>query len=100
MKTIFLCTLFFFIGFFLNAQQLYFSTATNIPLEDVHVNVLQNAWAGGINFPIWSAIDLNGDGKKDLYMYDKSTNRVCTLLNTGTPGIVSYSYAPNYVSLF
>jgi hypothetical protein len=100
MKTIFLSTLFFFISGFLHAQQLYFSPATSIPAKDINGNLLHDAWTGGINFPLWSTIDFNGDGKKDLYMYDKSANRICTFLNNGTPGVVSYSYAPNYVSRF
>ena len=63
-------------------------------------NNLQNAWAGGINYPIWSTIDLDGDGKKDLYMFDKTNDRVSTFLNDGSAGIHAYHYAPQYLSRF
>ncbi len=100
MKKFLLYILIFFSAVIANAQQLYFSPATSIPLRDMSGNLQQNAWAGGINSPIWSAIDLNGDGLKDLYMYDKSNNRVCTFLNDGSAGIHAYHYAPEYVSRF
>jgi len=51
---------------------------------------LDMAWAGGINFSQISDIDLNGDGLKDLFLFDRSGNTVTTLLNTGTPGTAAY----------
>jgi hypothetical protein len=69
-------------------------------VQDIAGNNLQNAWAGGINYPVWSAIDLNGDGIKDLYMFDKTNDRVSTFLNDGTPGIHAYHYAPEYIHRF
>ena len=32
---------------------------------------LANPWAGGFNAPIFSEIDMNGDGIKDLFVFDK-----------------------------
>lgn len=49
-------------------------------------------WAGGINFVQISDIDLNGDGLKDLFLFDRSGNTVTTLLNTGTPGPGAYAH--------
>src|SRR5215210_3687980 len=46
-------------------------------------NELQMAWAGGINFSQFSDIDLDGDGDKDLFLFDRSGNKVITLRNDG-----------------
>jgi hypothetical protein len=100
MKRILLFYVLLFYKGFLNAQQLYFSPASTIPLKDINGSLQQNAWAGGINFPLWSAIDIDGDGLKDLYMYDKTNDRVSTFLNDGSGGIHAYHYAPQYVNRF
>ena len=100
MKKILLFILLFIPASFLNAQQLYFSPATSIPLSDISGSLQQNAWVGGINFPLWSAIDMNGDGLKDLYMYDKTNDRVSTFLNDGTSGVHAYHYAPEFARRF
>ena len=57
---------------------------------------LSMAWAGGINFAHISDIDLDGDGDKDLLLFDRSGNKVITLLNNGVPGQVSYSFTRAY----
>ncbi len=51
---------------------------------------LQMAWGGGLNFVQVSTIDLDGDGHKDLLLFDRSGNQVVTLLNNGIAGQVSY----------
>lgn len=61
---------------------------------------LVNAWAGGMNRPQFSPIDLNGDGILDLFVFDKSGNVISTFLNGGTPNQVDYSHAPEYQSQF
>lgn len=33
---------------------------------------MANPWAGGLNAPQWSSFDLNRDGKKDLYAFDRN----------------------------
>jgi hypothetical protein len=100
MKTLPPFLLTFFSFSLLNAQHLEFTPATSIPLSDKNGSLQQNAWAGGINDPIWSAIDINGDGLKDLYMYDRSNNRVGTFLNDGSQGPHAYHFAPEYASRF
>ena len=61
---------------------------------------MNNAWAGGLNAPIFSQIDLNGDGKKDLFIFDKDGSRITTYINNGTPNNIDYHYAPEYRSKF
>ncbi|HEX5003404.1 MAG TPA: T9SS type A sorting domain-containing protein [Bacteroidia bacterium] len=80
------------------AQPVY-TPDLSIPVYE-NGNLLQNAWAGGLNAPLFSEIDLNGDGIKDLFVFDKEGSRITTYINDGIPGQVSYHYAPEYKSKF
>lgn len=57
-------------------------------------------WAGGINFAQFSEIDLDLDGTNDLFVFDRTGNKITAYLNGGTPGQVDYRLAPQYVSNF
>lgn len=60
---------------------------------------LHLAWAGGLNFVQVSDVDLNGDGLKDLFLFDRIGNlgnQVVTLLNTGTNGTLGYRPTREY----
>ncbi|HEU4719052.1 MAG TPA: FG-GAP-like repeat-containing protein, partial [Bacteroidia bacterium] len=61
---------------------------------------LRNPWSGGHNYCQLSEIDLNGDGIKDLFVFDRSGNKITTYINLGTPNQVDYVLAPEYVSRF
>jgi hypothetical protein len=65
---------------------------------------LQNPWAGGHNFPQFSAVDLDGDGIKDLVVFDRSGDvpydKLTTYINVGTPNQVAYVHAPQYEKKF
>jgi hypothetical protein len=67
----------------------------NIPVV-VNGDTLVMPWAGGLNCPQFSAIDLNGDGIKDLFVFDRDAGKVITFINSGIPGQISYRYAPQY----
>src|SRR5688572_13778934 len=67
-------------------------------------NILKSPWSGGINYPEWSEIDLNMDGKMDLFMFERSSNRVLTLINDGSAGPQAFhdssaKYAPMFPPL-
>ncbi len=57
-------------------------------------------WAGGLNTPQFSTIDLNGDGVEDLYVFDRQSNSSQTFLNGGTENQFDYSYAWEYENGF
>ncbi len=89
---------------------LLFSTArawsqgSYIPATDVSVsvngNTIKNPWVGGFNAPIFSEIDMNGDGILDLFVFDREGFRVSTYINNGTPNTVDYVYAPQFRKKF
>lgn len=58
------------------------------------------AWAGGLNAPQFSAIDLDNNGVEDLLVYDKSSRICLTFVNNGTAGQVDYQYDPSYQERF
>lgn len=62
--------------------------------------LLKFPWAGGLNSCQFGEIDLNGNGINDLFVFDRQGNRILTFLNTGIPGEINYSYAPEYAQKF
>ncbi|MFM8918248.1 MAG: FG-GAP repeat domain-containing protein, partial [Bacteroidota bacterium] len=83
----------------LKAQNGEYVPAINIPVSHNGIP-LENPWVGGFNAPIFSEIDLNGDGIKDLFVFDRDGFRVSTFINNGTVGQVDYHYAPEYRKRF
>lgn len=63
-------------------------------------DTLLNAYAGGLNTPQFSAIDLNNDDTDDLLVYDRSSKVALTFINNGTTNKVDYVYAPQYMNRF
>ncbi len=81
---------------FTNAQTLQRLSA-NVTVNGL---IKKSPFAGGLNLPQFSEIDLNGDGIKDLYIFDRSGNVSLTFLNKGTANQTDYSYAPQYEAYF
>ncbi|MEM7035444.1 MAG: T9SS type A sorting domain-containing protein [Bacteroidota bacterium] len=61
---------------------------------------LRAAWAGGLNSPQFSSVDLDNDGTKDLVIFDRGDDRLLTFLNGGTADSVDYDFAPEYIAQF
>jgi hypothetical protein len=82
------------------------STAFGFELRSVAkvvqgTDTLRNAWAGGLDSPQFSSIDLNADGQQDLFIFDRRLRRVLTYLNVAAAGGGrQWQYAPNYEVLF
>ncbi|MCB0804582.1 MAG: T9SS type A sorting domain-containing protein [Bacteroidales bacterium] len=76
-----------------------------VPYMEVPVKadgeMLKNAWAGGLNSPQFSMIDLDGDGFKDLVAFERGDYGVFkTFRNTGNFDAVEFHYAPEYLAIF
>jgi hypothetical protein len=83
-----------------NAQTpLYFFRADSVKVKSAS-SYLKNPWAGGLNNPQFSEIDLNFDGIKDLFIFDRSGNKAITYLNQGTVATIDYTHAPEYQNTF
>ncbi|GAA4367225.1 hypothetical protein GCM10023185_38920 [Hymenobacter saemangeumensis] len=65
-------------------------------------DTLRHAWAGGMNTPQFSNIDLNNDGQSDLFVFERESSRIYTFLNQPGAGGSGrrWVYAPQYASLF
>lgn len=101
MKRIFVClTLCCFLCLsFLSEAQPYFSRYDSIDVK-INSTYITNAWAGGLNFPQHSVVDMNMDGVKDLFVFDRTGNKIRTFINHGTNNIVDYKYDASYESKF
>jgi hypothetical protein len=85
---IFLCLL----SLSLKAQQISFDPITNLP-----VSGLKNPWAGGINSVQFFPIDLDGDAREDLVVFDRSAQHLKTFLRNASGG---FTYAPSFQNRF
>ncbi len=79
--------------------QAMFNRVTNIPVR-VGASTLLNPWAGGINSPLISELDINGDGIHDMIVFDMHNNRLLPFINDGSAGTDAWHYAPQYISRF
>lgn len=83
-----------------------FQKYNSVPVT-INGNQLSMPWAGGMNSPMFQTTDLNGDGIKDLVLFEKQSgitypgmHRLTTYINNGIPNQVNYSYAPQYQLAF
>lgn len=61
---------------------------------------MQLPLCGGLNTPQFSSIDINQDGKDDLYVYDGSSYKHLVFINTGGADAPAFTYAPAYENNF
>ena len=80
--------------------QLYFNRTDTVVVQIANGNILKNPWAGGLNFLQVSDIDLNYDGIMDLFVFDRTGNKVSTFINGGAANTVDYIYDHSYVDRF
>src|SRR5690606_35117237 len=76
--------------------QLNVSVYDSITVLALNGDTLRHAWTGGVNSPQFSEVDLNLDGINDLFIFDRSINRITTFINKGTPNKVDYQLAHGY----
>lgn len=79
--------------------QFTYRIADSLKVSENNKN-LKNPWAGGFNAPQFGEIDLNGDSKMDLIVFDRAGNKITPFINKGSTGNTNYEYAPQYSSIF
>ncbi|MFM1998291.1 MAG: hypothetical protein RL204_238 [Bacteroidota bacterium] len=60
-------------------------------------DMLDNPWVGGLNSPQFSAMDIDMDGVDDLFVFDRSGNRLLTFIKEGA---TQYRFTREYNSAF
>ncbi|MCP2042676.1 T9SS type A sorting domain-containing protein [Pontibacter sp. HSC-36F09] len=80
-------------------EPLRFQQRTDVPVK-VGETELRNPWGGGLNTPQYSTIDLNKDGRDDLFVFDRMLRKVYTYLAVQEGGQWRYTYAPEYEAMF
>lgn len=63
-------------------------------------NMLANAWAGGINAGQVSRIDADQDGLMDVFIFDRSGNKVLIFLNNGSGDPNTFPYSLTHSQSF
>lgn len=98
MKKIFLI-LFIAFASGLNAQLPKYFIDNNLLVKNASAQKIQYPFVGGFLSPQFSNIDLDMDGKKDLFVFDRAGNKVLTYLYSTDQG-GSWVYAPQYEVAF
>ena len=79
--------------------QPFFFRYDSVPVTENGTTLL-NPWAGGCNSCQFSEIDVNMDGIKDLFVFDRTGNKISIFLNDGSLGGNNYKHASEYAFLF
>jgi len=91
--TLVICSLVF--SLLASGQNLGFVYDGSIPVKELN-NSYDNPWFGAFQAPQFGRIDMNGDGKKDLFVFDKYDNTISIFLNDNN----TWKYAHGYQDLF
>jgi hypothetical protein len=80
-----------------NGQTQFFSLRQENSIQVLENNdTLLNPWTGGFNSAQFSKIDLNNDQIEDLFIFDRSCNKVITFISSNN----KFIYAPEYEKKF
>lgn len=97
-KLLFALSLFICAGVFAQSPKFYLNN--QLKFVDENNDTIPYPFIGGFVSPQFSDIDLNMDGIKDLFVFDRSGNKKMTFINKGTANQVAYVYAPKYEYYF
>lgn len=82
-----------------NRNRFGFEEFSGVTVKDGS-SVIKNPWTGGINYANMNTMDLNGDGRMDLVVFDKIGPRITTYVDINASGAANFIYAPEYRSHF
>lgn len=75
--------------------QFGFERSNHIPVMYAG-NPIDMAWSGGLNYGQFSEIDMNFDGRMDLFVFDRSDNQIRIFLSKNDGTNDYYEEAPQY----
>lgn len=81
------------------AQQHTFRYRNDVKIV-IDSDTIKYPWAGGLNSPVFSRIDLDQDGTEDLFAFERTHQKVYTFLARRQQGQWQWQYAPAYEYLF
>ncbi|MDP2176327.1 MAG: FG-GAP-like repeat-containing protein [Bacteroidota bacterium] len=84
----------------INGQSIKYKLLDSLNFVDQNLNPLNKATSGGYHCPQFSTCDLDGDGKKDIVIYDKLDGSISTYINKGNFGEINYKLDNRYASYF
>ncbi len=72
----------------------------DIPFQNKNGEAYINAQVGGLHAPQFNAIDLDGDGRKDLLIFDRTGNVLLPFINDGSTDGNNYHFDLKYIKYF
>jgi hypothetical protein len=102
MKRNLLLTIFTVLAFSFSiiGQKLNYKLQDELNFVKQNLDPLKYTTVGGFHCPQFSSCDLDGDGKKDLVVYDKLDGSITTFINRGNVGEVNYILDNRYAAYF
>ena len=79
--------------------QFTFIPRYDVPVEENGTN-LEFPWVGGMNSCLFSEVDLDLDGIRDLVVFERTGAKLLTFRNNGTPNQVDYTYMSDLAGRF
>lgn len=77
------------------SQYINFNRIDSIKVKENSV-LIEHPWVGGVNAAQFSTIDLNNDGVEDLFVFDRTGDKIITFIKDNG----NYIYSPEYESHF
>jgi len=81
-------------------KELSLFLSDSLPMRDESGNLLADPFTGGIESPKFFKLELNGDAKEDLIVFDRKNNKISTYINNGSAGNAVYRHSPEFEGLF
>ena len=94
---------FSFLGLQTHAQQQGYGRWDTVPVWGMDGGALTNPWTGGLTAPQYSEADLDGDGIGDLFIFDRSGNRILAFqgcLSDVPEATLTYYHRPDWRTQF
>lgn len=97
-RTAFIALAAYFGGYAPTAQAQFNRLA--IPFNNLQNQPLSNPLAGGLANGQFSAVDIDGDGREDLAIFDRVGNVWLTYRNNGAQSLAAYDFLPQWANQF